>query len=405
MRRTALLILALALAAPEAAAQGTPNRRPPRDTIRFAEPAPSDSTREDEADDAEAAADTAAADSVPRPGPFSRDGGRGPFSVEASGQVAPRPPRGEIVWLETAPAPRVASRDTAASRRASTRDTARTGSGRTASRDTTSAGRTTSRDTASTRRTGTAPAGTTRTATGQTARRDTATTGSRTASRDTASTRRTGTAQTGTARTSTGQTTRRDTVSTGSRTASRDTASRTRTASRDTASRRTGTTTPASGRTTTGSPTTTPANRPAQGSTSTTRRTTHTVAAGETFFGIARRYGVTAAQLRAMNPDVDWESVEVGEVLRLPATARDTRASGSGQGTAAQPQTPAASRTPNRTGSRPAPTTRTHTVAPGETLFGIARRYGVTRQDIIDANDLESDQVRTGQRLTIPPPD
>ncbi|HEY0026217.1 MAG TPA: LysM peptidoglycan-binding domain-containing protein [Longimicrobium sp.] len=391
MRRIALLVLVLALAAPEAAAQGTPNRRPPRDTIRFAEPAPSDSTREDEADEDEAAADTAAADSVPRPGPFSRDGGRGPFSVQASGQVAPRPPRGEIVWLETAPAPRVASSDTAASRRTSARDTARTASGRTASRDT-----------ASTRRASTGQTGTTRTSTGQTTRRDTASTGSRTASRDNTSTRRTGTAPTGTTRTNTGQTARRDTASAGSRTASRDTASQTRTASRDTASRRTGTTTPAGGRTTTGSGATTPANRPAQGSTSATRRTTHTVAAGETFFGIARRYGVTAAQLRAMNPDVDWESVEVGEVLRLPATARDSRASGSGQGTATQPQTPAASRTPNRTGSRP---TRTHTVAPGETLFGIARRYGVTRQDIIDANDLESDQLRTGQRLTIPPPD
>jgi membrane-bound lytic murein transglycosylase D len=105
-----------------------------------------------------------------------------------------------------------------------------------------------------------------------------------------------------------------------------------------------------------------------------------------------------------MNPGVESDSLEIGDVLRLPAAARDTRASGSGQGTA--PQTPAASRTPNRTGSRPArPAARTHTVAPGETLFGIARRYGVTRQDIIDANELESDQVRTGQRLTIPPPD
>jgi LysM repeat protein len=41
-------------------------------------------------------------------------------------------------------------------------------------------------------------------------------------------------------------------------------------------------------------------------------------------------------------------------------------------------------------------------VAAGETLFGIARRYGVTVDAIREANDLEGDGLRTGQRLVIP---
>lgn len=125
----------------------------------------------------------------------------------------------------------------------------------------------------------------------------------------------------------------------------------------------------------------------------TTRSRTHRVAAGETFFGIARRYGVTTAQLRALNPAVDWERLEVGTVLRLPAGAR------------APVQPPARDPAPQRPAPRPAAPPagrRTHTVAQGETLYGIARRYGVTVDAIKATNDLEGDAVRIGQRLVIP---
>ncbi|HEX8696294.1 MAG TPA: LysM peptidoglycan-binding domain-containing protein [Longimicrobium sp.] len=133
---------------------------------------------------------------------------------------------------------------------------------------------------------------------------------------------------------------------------------------------------------------------------------THTVAEGETFFGIARRYGVTTAQLRAVNPDVDWERLEIGTVLRLPARAR------------VPAQQPA--RRADEPGERPAPSggraeparptqppaqpagRRTHTVAQGETLYGIARRYGVTVDALKAANNLEGDRVRVGQTLVIP---
>jgi N-acetylmuramoyl-L-alanine amidase len=117
------------------------------------------------------------------------------------------------------------------------------------------------------------------------------------------------------------------------------------------------------------------------------------VEAGETFFGIARRYGLTAAALRAANPDARWESVRIGEELRIPPAPR----------TAATPTRPGAGgRTAS--GRRTATARRVHVVERGETLFGIARRYNVRARQIQDANDMRGDQVRIGQRLVIPAP-
>lgn len=366
---TLLLLIVSCAAAVDAAAQTTPSTRPARDSIRMAEveEAEDDSVPVDEG---EAVAE---ADTVPEPvaGPYARSGGTGPFSVQASGQVAPRPERGEVVWVNARPArpsaPDSARRDTARAG-ASTRVT----SGQPARRDSASATRPAARDTA---RTGS------RVTTNQPARRDSAST-SRPASRDTA---RTG------SRVTTNQTARRDSASTtGSRVTTsqsmrRDTAAsarpQNRPAARDTA-RRTGTAATGTGRT-------------GSASAPSGRGRAHTVVAGETFYGIARRYGVTAAQLRALNPDVDMDALEVGDELRLPAGARDSRA-------AAQPRPQTTAPTGGQA-QQARRGTRSHVVAAGETLFGIARRYGVTVDAIRRANQMESDQVRTGQRLVIPP--
>lgn len=51
----------------------------------------------------------------------------------------------------------------------------------------------------------------------------------------------------------------------------------------------------------------------------------------------------------------------------------------------------------------PAPSTVTHVVQPGETLFRIALRYGTTVQAIVEANNLVNpDFIVPGQRLVIP---
>jgi LysM repeat protein len=88
-------------------------------------------------------------------------------------------------------------------------------------------------------------------------------------------------------------------------------------------------------------------------------------------------------------------------VTRSPATSPSA--------TAAASRTPTPSRTPVASPSSEAPaspgsTPTIHTVAPGETLTAIARRYGVTVAAIVEANDLANpNSISVGQKLTIPP--
>ncbi len=370
--RACLATLAvLALATPAAArAQRDTIRlggegQPPRDSITLAQP------------------DTAP--QPERPSRWSR-----PFAVEGSGEVAPRPPAREAVWL---PADTVRAR-----RRATRRDSAAAAGDALAAADSSADADSSASSDASDTAEAPPPARRGRTA----ASRDSASTGRRTTTRtardDTAAARRrTASADDGdetppAARATRRTTAARDSAATAARrAASRDTAGTRRTAARDTAATRRATS---------------------------ARPRTHTVAAHETLFGIARRYGVTSAQIRAVNPDLG-ETLEIGTVLRLPAGARapasradaaaderDRPAAPRRTSTASdddgQPPTrrPAADRDE---APRPAARgARRHTVVAGETLYGLARKFGVTVDAIRRANRLESDTLRPGQALVIP---
>lgn len=73
------------------------------------------------------------------------------------------------------------------------------------------------------------------------------------------------------------------------------------------------------------------------------------------------------------------------------------------------PKTTTASKPKTTTASKPAPkpaakkpASRTHTVVKGDTLYGLARKYGSTVSKIKAANGLSGDLIRIGQRLKIP---
>jgi LysM repeat protein len=111
----------------------------------------------------------------------------------------------------------------------------------------------------------------------------------------------------------------------------------------------------------------------------------HTVASGETVSAIAKRYGTTVAAIVSANGLDSRAFIRVGQTLTLP---------GAGAGATTATATPAATTTAAG-GS--------HTVASGETVSAIAKRYGTTVAAITAANGLDSRAfIRVGQTLTVP---
>ncbi|MCA9569993.1 MAG: LysM peptidoglycan-binding domain-containing protein, partial [Myxococcales bacterium] len=101
---------------------------------------------------------------------------------------------------------------------------------------------------------------------------------------------------------------------------------------------------------------------------------THTVRNGDTLSAIASRYGTTTATIRELN-GISGSRIYVGQKLKVRGTA-------------------------------PAPTSRvatsTHTVQRGETLSGIASKYGTTTSNLQALNGIRNaSSIQVGQKLKV----
>ena len=98
----------------------------------------------------------------------------------------------------------------------------------------------------------------------------------------------------------------------------------------------------------------------------------HQVDEKETLFGISRRYQVAVSDIIENNPLLS-DGIKIGQRIRIPFIPKTAVPSGS----------------------------TLHKVLPGETMFSISKKYGVSVSDILGWNTLEGTDISVGQSLII----
>lgn len=165
----------------------------------------------------------------------------------------------------------------------------------------------------------------------------------------------------------------------------------------------------------------------------------HQVGEKETLYGLSRRYGTTVADILAQNPTAD-AGLEVGQILKIPyggkPKAPDAVKSSEGivHRVAAKETMFSVARYYNvsvddikawnnlkdgnlsigqeilikQKTAEPAPATKpqvtsakTHTVGPKETLYSIAKMYGMTVTQLKEWNNIPGDELKIGQVLSV----
>ncbi|UTH74853.1 LysM peptidoglycan-binding domain-containing protein [Chromobacterium sp. IIBBL 290-4] len=123
----------------------------------------------------------------------------------------------------------------------------------------------------------------------------------------------------------------------------------------------------------------------------------YTVASGDTLYSIARRSNLSVDELKALN-GLDGNLVQAGQQLRLKADAQQDALLASNE----SKRDPALIQAAD---NRPAPSNRhsaEYVVQRGDTVFSIARRFGVTHHDIQKLNgSRQPSHLQPGQKVKI----
>ena len=118
----------------------------------------------------------------------------------------------------------------------------------------------------------------------------------------------------------------------------------------------------------------------------------HKVQRGQTLSGIAAKYRVTVSDIKRWN-NLKSNMIYVGQKLKIYSSTPPSKTS-----------SVTSTNTTNQTSSSSAKTQNiVHVVKSGETLSGIASKYGVSVNNIKNWNNLSSDKISIGQKLIINP--
>jgi membrane-bound lytic murein transglycosylase D len=118
------------------------------------------------------------------------------------------------------------------------------------------------------------------------------------------------------------------------------------------------------------------------------RRFLHVVRAGDTPGAIARRYGSTVDAILAANGIRNPRSLRIGQTLVVPRGPAERAA-------------PAAARPNPGVEKVAAAMPDRYIVRPGDTLYGIARRFGTSTEELQRRNGLQDTTIRPGDVLML----
>jgi LysM repeat protein len=108
----------------------------------------------------------------------------------------------------------------------------------------------------------------------------------------------------------------------------------------------------------------------------------YVVVKGDSFYTIAKHFGVKVKDIENANPNVNPTRLKIGQKLQIPA------ASGTSN--------------PTLGNATPDSGEETYTVKSGDSLTKIAHEHGITVKALRAANALTDDKIKVGQKLKIP---
>lgn len=119
----------------------------------------------------------------------------------------------------------------------------------------------------------------------------------------------------------------------------------------------------------------------------------HTIQPGETLYRITQKYQVNADAICRANPGLSAKNFRTGQVIVIPITA----------GTVLKEQPAPEVKKQQEEATPASPCREMHKVKRKETIFSISRQYGISEQELIDANpELKKGKLKKGKFLCIP---
>ncbi len=126
----------------------------------------------------------------------------------------------------------------------------------------------------------------------------------------------------------------------------------------------------------------------------------YSVVRGDTMLSVAQSFDTSVDILFSINGLTENDVLSIGQILKIPVNGDEVVLST--EVPEATP-TPVATVVSEATTEEPAASQTIHTVTAGQNLLVIAQMYGVTQQEIADANDMGvNDILSIGQKLIIP---